>query len=579
MQAPVDSAPGPSQTSLTLTRSSAFGRGGAVGAKMESAVAAGIGILARGGNAIDAAVATAFAIGVAEPWMNGIGGGGFLVAWLAREQRAIAIEYPMIAGSAAHEDMYPLAGGKDAGLFGWPSTVGNANVVGHRSIAVPGTVAGLATALERHGTMTLAQVLAPAIALAEQERVVTWHTTLMIARDLTNLSRFPATARIYLDRNGHPPVTVERRNPASIRNPDLASTLRTLADQGWREFYEGDLAKTIVSHLAGEGTPITPDDFAGYEALEVDATAVELAGHTVHTIGKGTGGTSLAESLGIYNLLDPAEDEPGSADSYHKLAHAFRQSFADRFTYLGDPEHVDVPVDALLDPVYWESRAARFDPSRVAPIEAGSRAELGVRHSLDASVAEYMRDGSTTHLGVIDDAGNAVSLTQTLLSAWGSRVTVPGTGILMNNGMMWFDPEPGRPNSTGPGKRPLSNMAPAILSVDGGARASVGSSGGRKIMNCNAQILANLAVWGMPMGESLSAPRIDASSQALVLSSRIDAEVIAGLAERGHPVDVADETLQTSEFASPVGISRSETGDLEAAADAWYFPSTAQSLP
>ncbi|HYI24290.1 MAG TPA: gamma-glutamyltransferase family protein, partial [Thermomicrobiales bacterium] len=561
---------------LSLARTSAFGSGGAVAAKMDAATQVGIDILKEGGNAIDAAVATAFAIGVVEPWMNGLGGGGFLVAWLAGEQRAVSVEYPMVSPSGATEDMFPLSGGTDRALFGWPSTKDNANVVGYRSIAVPGTVDGLATALERFGTMSLADVLAPAIALASQPQRVTWHTTLTIAKDLANLRRFPETASIYLDQNAHPPVTTEQSAPTSWHNLHLAATLETIAAEGSRALYEGDLAATIVDHLASKGTPVTRDDFSGYRATVVDARSMDLQGHTVHTIGQGTGGTTLAESIGILNRLDPASDEPGSALYLHKLAHAFRQAFADRFTYLADPDHVEVPVDALLDPAYLDSRAARFDRDRAASIQSGSRDELGVSHQMPGSVASYMKDGSTTHLSVIDRDGNAVSLTQTLLSGWGSRVTVPGTGVLMNNGMMWFDPEPGRPNSVGPNKRPLSNMAPALLTRDGIIRASVGSSGGRKIPNCNAQILANIALWDMPMGEAIVAPRIDASLSPLVVSSRIEKAIRDELAGFGHPVEVADETLQTADFASPTGVARDNSGNLEAACDAWYFPASAR---
>jgi len=568
-----------SASALTLARSAATASGGAVAGKMRSAVEAGTGILAAGGNAIDAAVATAFAMGVVEPWMNGLGGGGFLVGWLAEEQRSFAVEYPMISPSGATPDMYPLAGGRDAGLFGWPKTVGNANVLGYRSIAVPGTVAGLAEALDRFGTMPLARVLEPAIALAEQGLPVTWHTSLTITKDLVNLRAFPETARVYLDANGCPPVTLEGAAAPIIRNPNLAATLRRIADGGAREFYEGELARTIVEHLSEMGTPVTRDDFARYRAAVATTTDVSFCGHTVHTIGKGTGGTSLAESLGILERLDIRATGHNTPETLHKLTHAFRQAFADRFTYLADPDRAEVPLDALLGDAYLQSRANRFDQDRVANTAAGTREELGVSHSLEGSVAEYMRDGSTTHLGVIDRFGNGVSLTQTLLSGWGSRVTVPGTGVLMNNGMMWFDPEPGRPNSVGPGKRPLTNMAPALVTRDGRITASVGSSGGRKIINCNTQLIANIAAFGLPMGEALAAPRIDASQHPLSVSSRIDPATHDRLAHLGHPVQPIDETLLMSGFASPTGIARGEDGMLEAAADAWYYPATAIALP
>ena len=567
-----------SATSFSFVRTPATGKGGAVAGKMPAAVDAGIEILDAGGNAFDAAVATAFAMGVAEPWMNGIGGGGFLVGWLAKERRAFTIEYPMISPLGATEDMFPLADGVDAALFGWPKTVNNANVLGFESVAVPGTVAGLCMALERYGTLPLATVLAPAIRLAEEGVNVTWHTTLMMAKDLANLQRFSGTASIYLDALGNPPFDAEGLPTPKLRNPELGQTLRAIAEHGPTAFYEGDLANSMASFLAQGGSRITSEDFAAYQAIEDPGLSIDIAGHTVHTVGKGSGGTSLVEALGILQHLDLGNDAQNTPPALHKMIHAFRQAFGDRFTYLADPDLVDVPLAALLDADYHRERASRFAADAIAPVEAGTKSRLGVDHDLDASVPEYMRDGSTTHLGVVDAEGNAVSITQTLLSLWGSRVTVPGTGVLFNNGMMWFDPEPGRPNSVGGRKRPLSNMAPALLVRDGELVASVGSSGGRKIMNCNAQLLLNLAVWGVTMEDALAAPRLDASTRALNVSSRMPAATIDGLRELGHEVTLVDETLLAGGFASPVAISRDAEGSLEAAADAWYFPATARTL-
>ncbi len=566
-------------STLNITRTSAFGAGGAVAGKTEPGVDAGIAILNAGGNAIDAAVATAFAMSVAEPSANGIGGGGFLVGWLASVQRAFAIEFPMISGSGATEDMFPLSKGVDAGLFGWPSTVGNANVLGYKSIAVPGTVAGLALALERYGSMSLGQVLEPAISLAENGFPVNWHTTLAIAKDLSNIRRFDGTASLLLDSAGNPPFAIEGTPPPRLRNPDLAATLRTIASDGPRAFYEGTIGQALVEHLSANGTAVTTEDFASYQAIEAEPLATSFAGHVVHTVGKGSGGTSLTQALRILEMLDIGASGHNTGATLHKYAHAFRQAFADRFTYLADPSQVEVPLDTLISDEYIESRAARFEPDSIAPVQPGDRAALNVNHNLAGSVPEYMKDGSTTHLSVIDGDGNAVAITQTLLSLWGSRVTVPGTGVLMNNGMMWFDPEPGRPNSVGPLKRPLANMAPVILTRDGHARASLGSSGGRKIMNCNAQIICNLAAFGLPMGDALASPRIDTSTRALNVSSRLDATVQRELTDLGHPVNAVDESLLTGGFASPTAVSRDPDGMLEAASDAWYFPATAKAIP
>lgn len=569
-----------SRTAWIPHRTPAFGRGGMVAAKMPQAVDAGLAMLHKGGNAIDAAVATAFAIGVVEPPMNGVGGGGYLVAWLAREQRSVIINFPMISGSSASPGMFPLSasGTGDSFLFGWPSTVDDANVIGYRSIAVPGTVAGLALALERYGRLSLAKVMEPAITLAEEGFPVTWQTTLYIAKDLANIQKFPATAATFLTPEGHPLKTSEQINPAMIRQPDLARTLRTIADEGARTFYEGELGRTIAGHLNEHGSAIDVRDFAAYQAAESSGITIDYHGHQVHTVDGGTGGTSLGESLTMLNEVDAGNPAHRSAAELHTMTQIFRQTFADRFAYLADPDQIAIPQSVLLDPAYARECLASFDPDRSTTPAPGERARLGITHDMPASVPEYVRSGSTTHLGVIDGEGNAVSLTQTLLALWGSRVTVPGTGVLMNNGMMWFDPEPGRPNSVAGSKKPLSNMAPAIITKNGEVMASVGSSGGRRIQNCNVQIVANLVDGGMTAQEAVNTPRIDASTRALAISTRIDPVVREELVAMGHAVSPRDESLMTSDFASPVVIRRDDGGILDGGADPWYFSATAAAV-
>ncbi|MGB3327499.1 MAG: gamma-glutamyltransferase [Thermomicrobiales bacterium] len=568
-----------SHSTWQVSRTPAAGKGGVVGAKTPQAAAAGLQMLAKGGNAVDAAVATAFTVGVTEPWMNGLGGGGFMVVWLAKERRSLVIEFPMISPLAATETMFPLSGGVDAALFGWPSVVGNANVLGFQSIAIPGTVAGLALALERYGTLPLATVLEPAIVAAEEGFPVTWHTTYMTARDLGNLQRFPSTARVFMDAQGNPLASMDQVNPAILRQPDLAATLRTLADEGARAFYEGEIAARIVDFLRANGSIVTRDDFAAYTALDEPTIAVDYHGATVHTVGKGTGGTSLSQSMRMLDLVDLAAAGQGTPASLHLLAQAFRQAFADRFAYLADPGTNEVPIDALLDPAYAAESVARWKTDALPPIVAGTKARLGVHHTMAGSVPEYARDGSTTHLGVIDGEGNGVSLTQTLLSGWGSRVVAEGTGVLLNNGMMWFDPEPGRPNSVGGRKRPLTNMAPALVTRGEHILASVGSSGGRKIMNANAQIITNIVDFGLDAHTALESPRIDASTRQLIASSRFPQETLARLGELGHTVVTRDETWMQGDFASPIAILRAEDGTVSGAADPWYFPATVAAAP
>jgi gamma-glutamyltranspeptidase/glutathione hydrolase len=215
---------------------------------------------------------------------------------------------------------------------------------------------------------------------------------------------------------------------------------------------------------------------------------------------------------------------------------------------------------------------------RIGNIKSGTREQLGVTHGLSGSMPDYSSGGSTTHLSVIDKNGVTVSLTQTLLSLWGSRVTIPGLGLLMNNGMMWFDPEPGRPNSIEGGKKPLSNMSPAIVTRNGEAVAALGASGGRKIMNCVAQIAMNLIDHNLPMQEAVTSPRIDRSTASLYVSSRMPKAVTDGLAALGHRVSLRDETLFFGDFASPACVQRTVAGELRGGVDPFYYPATAQGV-
>jgi gamma-glutamyltranspeptidase/glutathione hydrolase len=559
-----------SKTEWTFTRSEAVASGGMVAAKTEAAAAAGAEVLAGGGNAVDAAVVTALVAGVVEPWMNGIGGGGLMVIHVPGEPPAV-VEYPMVSPAGARPEHYPLSGaGPDLALFGWPGVVDGANIVGHRAVCVPGTVAGLALALERFGTVSLAQALEPAIRYAEEGFFVNWTTTYYVARDVANLSRFPATAAAFLDDRGNPPFTLDAAHPTYLRQPDLARTLRTIASDGPRAFYEGELAATIVAHLAEHGAAFTRDDFARYQATLDSAVTVPYRGHQIAVAGKGTGGTTLAQSLLLLDRLDIAGLGNNTPEALHLIAQAFRIAFADRFAYLADPAQIDVPLEPLLSADYAGERSAAIAGGPLGQHGAGDRHRLGVRHDLAPSMPDYVKGGSTTHLGAIDKNGMAVSLTQTLLSGWGSRVVVPGTGVLLNNGMMWFDPEPGRPNSVSGGKRPLSNMAPLLVLRDGQAVASLGSSGGRRILNCNAQLVMNLLDHGLSIQPAIEAPRIDASTPDLLVSERLPTATREALAAKGHRVVSRDERNLLGDFASPVGIHREANGALRGGADPFY---------
>ena len=557
-------------------RTSPTSRKGMVAAKTPQAAQVGADILAAGGNAVDSAVATAFAVGVSEPWANGIGGGGFMVVWLAKEQKALAIDFSMKTPAAATESMFSLIEDESAAgaLFGWPATEGDKHVIGPHSICVPGTVAGLALALEKWGTMSLADVIAPSIKIAEEGFPVTWNMTTTIAKAIQSIRPYPETAKVYLRPDGDVPFTQDQTNPHLIKQPELANTLRLIAAGGPDVFYKGEIAQKIASHLQDEGTVLTLDDLASYEAKIYEPLVSDYHNYDIYTYGRGTGGTSLSQSIRALNLLENGSPESRTTEQWHRMAAIFQQAFADRFTYLADPDQVEVPIDALLADDYAHATVAAIGERATAPT-AADKQSLGVSHNLNASVPEYMRDGSTTHLSVIDSEGNAVSLTQTLLALFGSRVTVPETGVLMNNGMMWFDPEPGHPNSIAGGKYPLANMAPTLVVKDGAIVASLGASGGRKIMNCNAQLVMNIVDSGMTAQDAISAPRIDCSTSTVFASQRIEPSIRESLGEMGYDISARDEGLLTSDFSSPVAVRRDADGTLDGGADPWYFTATA----
>ena len=542
--------------------------GGMAAAKTPLATEAGAAMLRAGGNAVDAAVAMGFASGVVEPWGSGLGGGGYMVVQQPGEA-AVVVEYPMVAPAGATPDMFPLAGGTDPSLFGWPNVVDSANLLGHRSVAVPGTVAGLTLALERFGTMSLPEVMAPAIHYAEDGIAVDASWTYVTARYLATLSRFPETARVFLP-DGAIPFTERQLDPTIFRQPDLARTLRAIADGGRDAFYGGEIGASIADHLSENGAVFGRDDLTGYAATVAPAASTSYRGYDVSSPGGGTGGTTLLQSLNILSGFDMIEHRHNSVTHLHLLAHAFRAAFADRFAYLADPTQVDVPLDVLLSADYAAERAMTFSWDHVATVAAGDRDRLGVTHGLAASVPDYVTGGSTTHFSAIDGDGLAVATTQTLLSLFGSRVTAPGTGVLLNNGMMWFDPEPGRPNSIAGGKRPLSNMAPVVIARDGQAVGSLGASGGRLIMNCNAQIAMNMVDFDFSAMPAVNAPRIDASTRNLLVSARLPRHVQEELVTLGHPVVALQEGPGSSQFSSPVGIRRHEDGSLSGGADIFY---------
>lgn len=474
---------------------------GIVASQNAEAAAVGAKVLNAGGNAIDAGIATAFALTVAEPWMSGLGGGGYMVVKSAREDKVRVIDFGMCAPRGLDPADYPPAEGVSDDLFEWPAVEGDKNAQGYHSIAVPGSVAGYTLAQERFGNLAFADVVNPAVELAERGHRVTWWTTLNVAADAANLSRYENTSPVYLP-GGFPPNVDATPFPTFLDMGNLKHTLSRLAEAGGRDFYEGDLAETLVSELQAGGSKITLEELSAYQAVEQDALEVKRGEAVLHVPPGLTAGPTFFDSFAeMPQFAGLAPD----ADTYASYASAMRAAYDKRLATMG---------------------------------HAGDHGDRSC----------------TTHIAAADIDGNMVSITTTLLARFGSRVVLPETGILMNNGIYWFDPRPGSPNSLTPGVKPLCNMVPTLATRDGAPWFAVGASGGRKIMPAVLQLSSFLADFGMSMTDAFQTPRIDISEPTHILGderlSPAAQEALAGVA----PMITVEPVGFPGRFAFPCGV-------------------------
>lgn len=501
-----------------LTKPVAAGRHGIVVSQNREAAEAGAAILAAGGNAADAAVATAFALAAVEPWNSGLGGIGFALVLPAGESRAKVVDFGPVSGRNTRAEDYPLTGATKQDLFTWPEVEGDRNVHGPLSFCVPSAVAGYGLLHEAFGSgLPIAQVLAPAIALAGRGLAQDWYTTLKVASSAAVLRLYAESARIYLP-GGLPPVPPYQGATGFFQLGELARTLDRLANSGLRDFYEGEIAGELATDIAALGGVIDAQDLAGCRAVIRDAPTIPWRdGHIVHTAGGLTAAPTLAQV--IAGMTTPAPATPDAA-WFARLSTVMRQAYAERLDGLG---------------------AAAREPG----------------------------DTCTTHLTVVDRDGTLVSMTTTLLSSMGSRVVLPRTGVLMNNGVMWFDPRPGSANPIAPGVRPLCNMCPVIVTpADGGwPRIAAGASGGRRILASVYQMLAFLLEAGMEIGAAAHAPRIDVSGpDGATADARLPADTLDALAAAG-PLAVVEHGVLPINFACP-NVVRAGPEGAEACSDA-----------
>jgi gamma-glutamyltranspeptidase/glutathione hydrolase len=493
---------------LAFDKPAAVSARGVVASQNRAASAVGAQVLRDGGNAIDAAVATALALTVVEPWMSGLAGGGALLYYSASTGSVKVVDFSMVAPASLNPSTYAVVDGQDGDLFGWPKVVDDRNLLGAPSVAVPGVVAGLSTALAQFGTRSWGDMLAPAIDLARQGLEVDWFTSLAITNAVTDLEKFPASAADFL-RAGQAPLPASPApggQPLRLPRKRLLATMTRLAQAGPRDFYEGEIASSIAADMHREGGYLSMQDLSRYQAKILEPDELLYRGQRICVAPGLNGGPTLLAAL---------------------------RDLAQRYTPRSNVDSETLVAHAGSLKAAWDERLA--------------------------SMGHSGGESCTTHLSVVDAEGNMVALTQTLLSMFGSRLTLPQSGLLMNNGIMWFDPVRGRPNSIAPGKRPLANFSPALLLGPNGNYA-LGGCGGRKIIPAVFSIISFLTDHGLSLGEAIARPRIDVSgNQWITADSRLPKATLESLAQV-LPVVVAERSVLPMNYAvaSAVGDRNGE---------------------
>jgi len=479
--------------------------------------AAGAEMLAAGGNAVDAAIGALFALTVVEPMMVGIFGAGMTHLRLG-DGRHLVIDNYTTAPAASRPDMFTPVSDT------WPDYLraeGDVNLVGALSAGVPGTLKAWAEAVARFGRLDLETVMQPAIRHAERGFRATPYLVEAVKETAPDLARFPETARTFLP--GGAPI----KAGDLVTMPEYAATLRHIAARGTGVLYGGDLGATVAEYMRRSGGIISLDDLAGYRTIERQPIRGRYRGFEITGPPPPTaGGLHLIEMLNILEGFDPRALGFGTADYFHLIAEVLKIGFADRNACTGDPAFVDIPVERLLSKEHAAARRAEIRADR-----AGDHgAIVGMTGGVTAGSAH------TTHVTTADADGNVVAMTQTINNLFGSKATVPGTGMLLNNTMGLFDPHPGTPASIAPGKRVTSSMAPTIVLRDGKPAWALGLPGGVRIFTSVFQAVVNLIDHRMSLQEALEAPRIWSQGQELEMEQDIPAAVRDAVAARGHRV-------------------------------------------
>ena len=547
---------------VVFAQSTQTGTGGAAATVDRYATAAAINVLELGGNAVDAAVVAAAVANVTNPFSVGIGGGGFMLVYLAGKDRVVTLDAREMAPAAATPDMFLDASGE--GISFYPERVSSGLAVG-----VPGTLAGWDEALRRYGTFNLKTALQPAIKLAEEGFTVNETFAGQIADNAERFAAFSSTAKLFLPDGAPPEVG------STFRNPELAATLRLIAERGPEVLYQGELGRDLVRTVQNPPTvdnppftvrsqKMTMTDLDSYNVVVRDPTVTQYRNFTVYGMGPPSSG-GLTVGL-ILNMLETSEMStlPRPAALYRMLE-AMRLAYADRGAYMGDSDFVNVPVTGLQAQGFADQRAALIKEQATLEVSAGN--PFAFQDDPSPPLMPPARDTegqSTTHIVTADAAGNAVSFTTTIEQTGGSGIVVPGRGFLLNNELTDFDSEPGGPNSVEPRKRPRSSMSPTIVTRNGKLYLAVGSPGGSTIITTVTQTLLNVFDFGMTLPKAINAPRLSnrgGESTSVETNVSPAPNLLKALEARGESFE------ETNEIGAATGILVRADGTLVAAAE------------
>ncbi|MFB2729857.1 gamma-glutamyltransferase [Shewanella mangrovisoli] len=526
LSSPTLHAEEPSIFSQMATAQPVWAKHGMVASQETLASRTGIEILKQGGNAVDAAVAVAFSLAVTLPRAGNIGGGGFMLVHLAKENKTIAIDYREMAPSKAKKDIFLDENG---------DAVTKLSREHGLAVGVPGTVMGMSLALEKYGTMTMAQVTAPAIKMAQEGISVTPDLAVSLAGLKRRMSQWPSTAAIFYKADGS-----DYQVDDILKQPELAHSLQLIAEKGTKGFYEGETAEKLVKAVQDAGGIMTLADLQHYKAVEREPVRGQYRGYEVVSMPPpSSGGVHIIEMLNVLQQFPIDQFGHNTAQTIHVMAETMKHAYADRSEYLGDPDFYKVPVKQLTNKDYAQKIASQIALNKTTPsteIKPGN-------------LAPYESD-QTTHFSVVDKWGNAVSNTYTLNFSYGSGLVAKGTGILLNNEMDDFSAKPGTPNGYGlvggdanaveGNKRPLSSMSPTIVMKDGKPFLVTGSPGGSRIITTTLQIIMNVVDHGLNIAEASNAARVHHQwlPDELRVETSLNRDTISLLEAKGHKVKV-----------------------------------------